>query len=781
MIKILYDPQDLTSAQENKVRQISEYPPVVKSCLANLSEGKNQTIILVQPVLLQWFKNMASRYPQGTFVFETLDARAALAQRWGMEIPTHVTNEDILQAGLLALDVQPQPGFTFEDTLLAHFYAPIFTAKTFPFTQIAALLNAVEPQRWQANQTLPLLARTLHARLEEWQRKARSSEQRRLIDLFAADPSGLKRSLMQFRILRSYPGLGEALLGETFDLLQVLKLQLDDFAIEEDKIPETMLQVTYLLNSQKPNTPEELVGLLETVSGLLMVEFEAVEKALLAHPDWITPEIIDQVEAKFVPQSRRLRRRIAALRASIQPSKPTAPDLEWDVERMLAWAKEIYLPYQSWCDAQGRFDPTLYEIGDRFSEWLLTHWEDLHANSKRMVFNILPNIAPELKHPGWVNLVLVIDNLGWSFAELLSDLFQERGYFLAAAEPYLAMAPSETEISKKCLLSGAVGYEAMDDKTYKGIIEKGWVPYFNDRAFRYLSDIGALAAVGTIDAAAYVVNYLGVDKALHSSTDEIGMPHRVHIQHLLKNLVENCVQFAEKHGLRENIRIHVVSDHGCTRIPAEMPNELDPAFFKMPGFAIRSHRHVAVSAERFADLADNLRLDCFFLPANDFLNPENVLCARRANRFIPTDKDFYVHGGLLPEEMIVPYLMFEPAAAPLQDLTVLLHKTEFRYRMENIELELGNPNDLAVEHISVSILNGNVESEPARIASLNGKTKALVKINARFRQTSLPEDQSSLRLRIRFHARGEQHSFDFQAKITMKKMVEEKSSDLFEI
>jgi hypothetical protein len=38
-----------------------------------------------------------------------------------------------------------------------------------------------------------------------------------------------------------------------------------------------------------------------------------------------------------------------------------------------------------------------------------------------------------------------------------------------------------------------------------------------------------------------------------------------------------------------------------------------------------------------------------------------------------------------------------------------------------------------------------------------------------------------LRLRIRFHARGEQHSFDFQAKITMKKMVEEKSSDLFDV
>lgn len=781
MIKIIFDPQGLTSAGDDRVREISAYPQLVKSCLASLSEGKNQTLILAHPALLQWFKNMSARYPQGTFVFETLDARTALAQRWGMAIPDSVANEDILQAGLLALDLQPQPGFSFEDTLLAHFYAPIFSAKTFPFTQIAALLNAVEPQRWREHRSIPLLARTLHTRLEEWKSKARSSEQRRLIELFAADPTGLKRSLMQFRLLRGYPALGEALLGEAFDLFWALKLPLEDLEVQEAKIPETVTQITYLLNSQQPNSLEELAALLETVSGLLAVEFEAVEKALLAHPDWITPEIMELVEVKFAPQSRRLRRRLGALRGMIQPPKPAAPELDWDVERMLAWAKESYLPYQAWCDAQDRFDAGLYALGDKFSEWLMSRWDDLHANSKRLVFNLLPNIAAELMRPGWVNLVLVVDNLGWSFSEMLRDLFQERGYYLAAAEPYIAMAPSETEISKKCLLSGAVGYQAMDDKTYKGIIEKGWVPYFNDRAFRYLSDIGALSAVQTIDAVAYVVNYLAVDKALHQSADEIGMPQRVYIQHLLENLVENCVQFIEKHGLQDNIRIHVVSDHGSTRIPAEIPNDLDPSFFKTSGFDARSHRYVTVSPERFAGLADNLRLDCFFLPANDFLNPENVLCARRGNRFIPTAKDVYVHGGLLPEEMIVPYLVFEPAAAPLQDLTVLLRKTEYRYRMESIELELGNPNDLAVENISVMVLNGNVESEPARVASLNGKTKTSLQIQARFRQTKVPEDQTSLRLRIRFLARGEQHSFDFQAKISMKKMVEEKSSDLFDV
>lgn len=781
MIKIVQDPNNLGfGVAAERMNAIAEFPQRVKDIRQAYENHQEYALVVSQPVVIQWLKNMSSRYPQGTFIFETVDARGVLAQRWGLEIPASVSNEEILQAGLLSLDLHPQPGFRFEDTLLAHYYAPILTSKTFPFTQLSSLLEAVDPQQWKANLGIPLLARTFHARLEEWKSKARTSEQRQLVELFAAAPSALRLQLMRFRVLQRYPELGEALLGVTFDLLRTLKLQLEDLKVEESKIPETILQVTYFLNNAQPENAEDLAALLDRMSGLLSVEFDTIEKHLRGHPDWITPELMDQIEGKFSALSRRYARKLAALRGLIRPPKPEMPDLNWDVDAMLSWATESYLPYQAWCNRQEQFDPDLYVIGDHFSEWLMQNWGAIHANSKRMVFNILPNKAVDLKRAGGVNLVLVIDNLGWAFSEMLRDLFQERGYFLAGAEPYLAMLPSETEISKKCLLAGAVGYQAIDDKTYKGMIEKGWVPYFNDKAFRYISDIGSLSAIETIDAASYVVNYLAIDKALHKSADEIGMSHQDHIHHLLEKLVENTISFIEKHGLQENIRIHVVSDHGSTRIPATVQNDLDPAFFKTNGFEARSHRYVTVSSERFSGLADNLKLDCFFLPANDFMNPENVLCARRGNRFLPTDKDFYVHGGLLPEEIIVPYLVFEPATIATQDLTVLLKKNEFRYRMETVELEIGNPNDSAVEQIQVSLLNGNVESEPVRIALLNGKKNMAIQIKARFKVTSILEEQNNLHIRVRFHVHGEQHTFDVQPKIIMKKMVEEKSTSVFD-
>lgn len=781
MVRILYDPEHLVSPiGEQTVSNVAEYARAYAHILATLQNSQDFRLLVHHQAVYQWLKNLSLRYPQGAFVFETLDARQALAQKWGLSLPAEVRNEEIKASGLLALDLQAQLGQSFEDLLLAHFYSPLFGAKTFPFTQLLQLFASFDATRWQTNRANPLLARTLRQRIESWKSKARSAEQRQFIEWFGADPAGLQKRLMEFRVLRAYPAIGENLIGSEFVVFTALKLQLQDLAVDENNIPAVVTQVTYQLNAYQPKSSEELGALISQVSGVLWVEFEALEKLLLSHPEWISLSVVDQLENKFEIFSRRIIKRLVALRSQIRPAKPDAPRANWDAAQMLDWATRSYLPYQAWCSAREQFDPELFTIGDKFSEWLMDNWNDIHANSKRMVFNILPNIGAELNNSQRVNLMLAVDNLAWSFAETLRDLFQEKGFYLLSAEPHFAMLPTETETSKKCLLSGAVGYTSIDDKTYKSMLEKGWVPYFQNNAFRYLSDIGSLRKIKTIDASTYIVNYLAVDKALHKSQDEIGMTHRKHIHHLLEELVENVVAFTEKHNLGDRIRIHVISDHGSTQIPASLPNGLDPAFFKQEGFGSPSHRFLEVSNERFSTLVDNLKLDCFFLPANDFLLPKNVLCARRANRFLPIDKDFFVHGGLLPEEVIVPYVAFEPATVPLQDLTVISPKNEFRYRLETITLEIGNPNAAAVEQVQVSALNGNVEWELEPIAILNGQTKAARQVTARFKLTSLLEEQSVLSLRVRFRSRGEAHTFDVKLPIVMRKMVEEKSARVFD-
>jgi len=119
-------------------------------------------------------------------------------------------------------------------------------------------------------------------------------------------------------------------------------------------------------------------------------------------------------------------------------------------------------------------------------------------------------------------------------------------------------------------------------------------------------------------------------------------------------------------------------------------------------------------------------------------------------------------------------MIFEAVRVPVQDLTILLDRSQFRYALETIMLRLGNPNDSAAETVQVSILNSNIEAEPVRIEWLNGHTDISVKLEGRFKQTLNPEERESLTLHIAFTCAGEKHSQTTRLPITMLKMAAER-------
>ena len=353
MIKIISDLDNLGSGLTgNHIYSISEYPALVDSILRAYHHSDDLTAVIHIPIVIQWLTAMAQRYPQGIFSFETMDARMTLEGNWGLSIPDDVRNEDILENGLLDLDIHPLPGQTFDDLLLAHFYSPLFVNRSFPFTQLPHLISSVDKERWITNQSRPLLSRLYSQRLDLWMNTARSSEQRRCIEWFTVDTESLRYKLMAFRVLQAYPAVGETVLGEAYPALTILKLQLHDLPVDEKVIPDVVTQVTYALNEDAPNSAEELFDLIQRVSGLLIVEFHYLEKLLKAHPDWLSFPLVDLFEIKFESLSKQVKKNLAALRAMVHPAKPQPPDPNWSLEQMLSWATTQYLPYQAWCSAQ---------------------------------------------------------------------------------------------------------------------------------------------------------------------------------------------------------------------------------------------------------------------------------------------------------------------------------------------------------------------------------------------------------------------------------------------
>jgi hypothetical protein len=753
MIKVFLDKNKLIEPEEFEIilSSIKDYVPGYDHILSAINEKRDIKLYIQNPTIEIWIKRMASRYPEGAFDFQVMDARKSLAQKWNISIPDYVTNEDIIETGLLKSDIAPRPGDKFEEVILGYFYDPVFALSIFPSARVIELISAYDESKWQNNVCFPLIARIYQNHLTLWQRKAKNKETGLLVAMIEEDIGSLKSLLVKYKVLRSYKEIGIKLLDDLYRTFDALKFNLQELEVDEEAIPDVINQITYYLNELKfPKDSEEVYVYVNNLSGLLMVEFHKVEAFLTKNPDLITQKVNGALEAVFNPIKNRIQKRLEKIKALLKPAIPQNPDPSWTADTMIRWATDMYIPFFVWAESNGFCTEELFLKADLFSQWLYNNWEDLRANWKKLVFNVLPNHYHVFQNQETVNLLLIIDNLGWKYAETLKDLFQKAGFGVTEMEAYLSMLPTETELSKKCLLSGVPRYNEIDRKQYAAIVEKGWVPYFNDFRFHYLPDVDSLLKLKDIKYQTYVVNYLSIDKALHQPESLIGLPHDVHINTLLSFLVEKVVEFTNTHSLKDRIVIHVTSDHGSTKIPNTAKNDIDMDYFKDSDFEVITPRHIAVKPERFLQLPENMKEDCFFLDQGIFGNDRFYLATRRSNRFTKTDSESYIHGGLSPEEVIVPYMSFQKISARIEDLELLLTKSSYRYRLEVIDLEIANPNEYPVENIMIEILNSNIESEVYRLDWLDAKRKASLSIQGRFKKTQNEDDVKNLSFIVTF-------------------------------
>jgi len=786
MITLVLDQLSLIPSDDPSLLILEEISDYVAGyeCIQNaIADETDLTVYVRNRTIERWLENMVSRYPAGAFTFTQMDARSYLMQKWGISIPEFVASEDIVSCGILDLDIAPRQGDSFENIILEYFYDPVFTKTVFSPAKLIELVNSYEETAWEDNSTNKLVYTIYQKRLMGWRNKEKNKDAIRVIEMIESDMPGLKDDLMRYKILQHYKELGIKILGAQFTRFSSFKPDLHDLEFEDERHPEIVQQIEYYLNDlETPETEAGFLAYASNLSGKLVLEFDKVESFLKATPELATEKVIGELKHLFYPIHNRIGRRLEGLNLLLKPEEPGEPNPNWRFDEMMDWAVNSYLPYFVWADKNDGIDEQLLHLSDIYASWLYSNWEAIRANSKRLVYNILPNNYDDFIRGESKNVMFVIDNLGWRYVEVLKAFFENAGFGLVKKKVYVSMLPSTTEISKKCLLAGAPTYNAIDSNQYVSIVEKGWVPFFKDSAFQYVSDLKKLEKTpDAVEHQTYVVNYLPIDSTLHKKEKELGIPHDEHIKTLLSYLVKSTMAFIERNNLQDDITIHVTSDHGSTRIPENLPNGIDTKDIKKFGLTTVTHRYAALEPEQFNLLPDNLREDCFFLAREIFGNDLDYICARRGNRFGPTEDSQYVHGGLSPEETIVPYLQFRKLKASVQHLTILLKQTTYRYRLETVEFEIANPNEYPVEDVIVEVMNSNVQAEPYRLDWLQGKRKTSASMQMRFKKAGHKDDTENLRFMVLYTCNGKQHrSEEIRLPITMKAMFEMKDPSIFD-
>ena len=701
--------------------------------------------------------------------------RAELRERWKTEIPAEVSDAVIYQSRLLEERVSAQPGQSFDDVLLDHFFSREILVPTLPLARLSLLLNDYDESRWKDATKRSLAAQALRRRFAQWENKAPNEAGRTLARRLNDEPGELRRALCHYKILRSYPEeVMQKVVGKTTaNTFRKARLDTDDLRFHADEVADAATQVDIYLKKQSGalTDAESVAALVEQMSGCLPREFYVLEDILGEHPEWLSPDLLHHIERRFAPISAQVGSGLADLNRLLRPAYPIAPSEDWTVHQWLEWTRGSYMPFYAWLEAQNRSDEVVAGYATQFADWFYDHYLALKNGAPQcFTFAALYGERDRIRAEGALSLVLLVDNFNWVYFDELKTLFHQQGLSCESETPLLSSIPTATEVGKAGLV--AMNGDQVDHpaEAYPALVQKTWAPFLDGKTASYLANVGQLQELRELNHDVLFLNFLPIDRALHEDLQQTGRPHAEAVRENLRTLAEATSNFAKQFSIRERLNVYVISDHGSTRIARGVVNVLDKGFYK--GLALdKHHRYIALSDEKFGDLPQVAKAQCYLVDRQQFGTHKNYLAARSYYRFSETSDDFYVHGGLTPEEVVVPFARFSFNLIQPAPLSIRLVENSFRLAVKSkVTLEIGNPNEFALTQLEIRLVD--TEGEEIFVESLAPKTETSIEFMTTFRKAP-GGNVRPLTVRVRFGCQNQHFApEDISFEITTKALME---------
>ncbi|PQV65272.1 hypothetical protein B1R32_1019 [Abditibacterium utsteinense] len=435
------------------------------------------------------------------------------------------------------------------------------------------------------------------------------------------------------------------------------------------------------------------------------VAAETLCEVLIAHPECISSELVALLEPLV---SAPMLSKVRALKPPLAP--PALPDVKSSgAGSILDWVTQKYLPFRAWqCENENTGAGTLaLQSAQEFGEWFLSFYENAMIGAARQFLQI--HRAGELRssETSEITFWVIADGLGWLDARTLARLVTEKSqrFSLGEMAPYFATIPTITSFAKPSLR-----WSAPPDQ----------VPEVSGNGRRRESEVsGHKEAATTLKTAKpgdlVIWTPLDPDKTYHESADANILRGRV--AGVLAGLAQNIVEAALGAPADVPLKIVVTTDHG-----------------RLLGSSIRSHPSPVGFTGHGRAAYGNSKPDLEGSPGVRWLDPDLYRC--KSHVVIATDEGAFLtnasegaaartgiekfpHGGIFPEEVVVPWLVFERDAAPIRVEAVLsgkgragrlgkaaLRLINFSNRallMENIELRYGGKTGTGVIFTPVTV------------------------------------------------------------------------------
>lgn len=356
------------------------------------------------------------------------------------------------------------------------------------------------------------------------------------------------------------------------------------------------------------------------------------------NPEFVTADACNKI-ARFAMGKDS--ERVSRLRPVSEPSSlPKLPDA------VIEWFTEEYLPFKDWALNTGNSTAYAYSLflSRQFAEWYLDFYP-MALNSKTYISYFYSQKLRE-NHPNSINLLVVLDGLHYLDAKILMNalLSGKSEHRLDIVENSLCFAPipTVTEFTKGSLLRGVQPSMMREIKILGEDVSEQETPIKNLR----------LAQPGDL----IIWRIQEPDNTYHKKNKNNTL--KTEIEGQLRTQAKKILDVIEQIPLSMDVKLFISTDHGrylgtskrVVPIPNDMLAHGRAAWgktvnedFPKSGYVIKENI-AYLSQHRFG-------LDTFGIDVAVILNDGAFHDKHH-------EQERYSHGGLSPEEVIVPWMVF---------------------------------------------------------------------------------------------------------------------------
>ncbi|GAB3921524.1 PglZ domain-containing protein [Mucilaginibacter myungsuensis] len=389
----------------------------------------------------------------------------------------------------------------------------------------------------------------------------------------------------------------------------------------------------------------------------------------------------------------------------VAPPVNDTQNVREQTEAWQKWAIESFIPYKFYYDEINDPADNILENIQRgslaYSDWLFTNYRSVITNNQILTnFDVPTMIRAQLEDANTRVVWLILDGFPAYYTPALRGILQKTGLNKIDLEWSMATLPTVTSLGIPLMLSGGyeTGLSAELLQNRQAILQN----IFSGKTSSYTSKLSDFKRVLSLENDLCCLHTHEVDDLLHQHDSMFDISRAAKVEEILERRI-SMISDMIKETADKKVKLIISTDHGATKCLKKGQNIINKRLEDVMKDTLR---------ERCVPLTGSLKTeqfdaeDMYLLKKEVSQNREDWAIAKGYKYFGRYDSG-YRHGGLSPEETIVPILCCEiqpVAQAQLQIRYTGIRDLKFGKTEREFKLKVRNVGTTAVELQEFTIL-----------------------------------------------------------------------------